>query len=381
MTELEFQQFKEFIDKLKSELLTLEDYENIFLELGGSDVIYKQDSNEWILKTMCHNVDLIGVKNKLYFYPDDHNLTCYTECSCSMDIIELVRKRFELIGEPKTLVQSVKWICNICNIPFKFKDDKILPKKDIYNWKSKLNKYIKRNKEEIELKIWDDNILNYFIELYHTSWIEDNISIESMEKYGIKYYARLDAIVIPCRDIEGNLIGIRVRFLNPELEYKYLPLKLLDGTEYKFPTNQILYGIWFTKSAIRKYKKAVIFESEKSTLQCDTYFGKDNFSVSLYGKAMSEEKRNMLIELGVNEVIIAIDWDYEVVGYEEDGVYKFTKEFEKYQKKVYSIGEWFKGFCKVTVLISYQGHRIHDSPSDRGKEKYLEIYNEREELY
>lgn len=140
MTELEFQQFKEFIDKLKSELLTLEDYENIFLELGGSDVIYKQDSNEWILKTMCHNVDLVGAKNKLYFYPDDHNLTCYTECSCSMDIIELVRKRFELIGEPKTLVQSVKWICNICNIPFKFKDDKILPKKDIYNWKSKLNK-------------------------------------------------------------------------------------------------------------------------------------------------------------------------------------------------------------------------------------------------
>lgn len=383
MNEVEFEQFKEFINKLKTEILTLENYETIFIELGGDNVIkpHSQNNNEWILKTICHNVDPDSSKYKLYFYPDSGNLTCYTECSCSFDIIELVKRRFELIGEPKTLLQSVKWICNTCNIPFKFKDDKILAKKNLYPWKSRLGKYIKKDKEEVELKVYDSSILSYFKPIYHQSWIDDNISIETMIKYGIGYYSYQDAITIPCKNIEGQFIGARVRFLNPNSEYKYLPLKLLDGREYKFPTNQVLYGIWYTKTGIRKYKKCILFEAEKSVMQCDTYFGNDNFAVGLYGKGMSEEKRNMLVELGVNECVIAIDYDFEKVGEEINGEYIFTEEFKKYEKKVYAIGQYFKGFCKVTVLISYGNHKIHDSPTDNGKERYLELYNNREELY
>lgn len=383
MTESEFQQFKEFIDKLKYEILTLDDYETLFCELGGYSVIKSQSEIEWKMYTMCHNIEPLEGSIKLYFYPYDRKIVCYTKCSCSMDIIELVKKRFELVGEPKTLVQSVKWICNTCGIPFKFKDDKILPKKNIYNWKSKLSKYNKKGKMYTEeLTQIDSNILRYFEPIYHDSWIKDNISIETMSKYEIGYYSYRDAITIPCYDDEGRLIGIRGRFLNPECEAKYKPIRMLNGREFKFPTGMVLYGYYQNKEAIKKHKTCVLIEAEKSVLQGDSYFGDENITVGLFGKAMSEEKRDLILKLGVNEVCIAIDFDYSKVGeYDEYGNYQFTEDFKSFEKNLYRIGEFFKGFVKVTALISYGGHKIHDSPTDNGKEFYLKLYKEREELY
>ena len=76
-----------------------------------------------------------------------------------------------------------------------------------------------------------------------------------MEKYNIGYYPLQDCITIPCFDDKANLIGIRGRFLNPESQVKYLPIRLLSGIEYKFQTNNYLYGIWYTKQAIKYHKK------------------------------------------------------------------------------------------------------------------------------
>ena len=222
---------------------------------------------------------------------------------------------------------------------------------------------------------YNRNVLLFFEPIYHQSWLDDNISIKTMEKYNIGYYPLQDCITIPCFDDKANLIGIRGRFLNPESQVKYLPIRLLNGVEYKFQTNNYLYGIWYTKQAIKYHKKCVLFEAEKSTLQCDTYFGEDNFSVSLYGSAMSKQKRDIILEQGVNEVIIAIDFDYDTI-LDENG--NKTEDFTQFENKVYKISKFFKGFCKVSALVSYGGHNYKDSPSDLGKEKYLELYKNRE---
>ena len=371
MTENEFEQYKEFIRKLKYEVMTLDDYELIFNRLGGQGVIKSQSDDQWILYTMCHNLNPFDGSPKLYFYTETRSLYCYTRCNKSYDLYELVRKRFELQGKKKNLYACVKWVCEQLNIPFKFTDEVQKSNTSLYNWKGLL-KYTKKGRQEKPLKIYDKSILNNFETIYHQDWIDDNISIETMEKYGIKYYPYNDSIIIPCLDRYGELIGIRQRFLDP-YGAKYLPLELLDGTSYEFPVNKTLYGLNYNADNIEHYKRVVLFEAEKSVLQTDTMFACKNFAVALYGKAMSKEKVKQILELGIEEVIIGIDFDYDEVGDNE--------LFNKFKDNVYRIGDYFKPYCKVTAMISYKGHDRKDSPSDKGMERYLELFNNREELY
>ena len=88
---------------------------------------------------------------------------------------------------------------------------------------------------------------------------------------------------------------------------------------------------------------------------------------------MSNSKLRQIIELGVDEVCIAIDFDYTEVG--------DNKDFNRFKDNIYRIGNYFKGFVKVTFLMSLGGHNKNDSPTDHGKEWYQELYDNRRELY
>lgn len=371
MNEVEYSQFKDFLHKLIYDIMTIEDYELIMRRLGVPNPI--KTSSDWRYKTLCHNIDVNKCGNNLSFRVEERNFYCFSDCNCSYNIITLLEKRFNLIGEKKTRFQCVKWICEQLNIPFDFKEEIKQSNVERYNWQESLGKYIKNKNNISELKVYDKNILNGFEKLYHQKWIDDNISIEVMEQYGIRYYLAHDSIVIPCLDKNGQLVGIRERFINPNSDFKYLPLQLLDGTSFKFPVNQTLYGLNYNAQNINHYKKIVIGEAEKFTLQCATYFGQKNYSVSLYGHAMSNSKLKQIIELGVEEVVIGIDFDYEEVG--------DNKDFNRFKDNVYRIGDYFKGFCKVSAMISYEGHNIKDSPTDHGKEWYKQLYENREGLY
>ena len=63
--------------------------------------------------------------------------------------------------------------------------------------------------------------------------------------------------------------------MRPDLieQAKYLPLYLLDGTCYKFNTNNIFYGINYNKPRIEECGEVVVVEAEKSVLKADTFMG------------------------------------------------------------------------------------------------------------
>jgi len=372
MDSQEFEQFKEFINKILYEKLSLDDYAFIMDKL---DIPLVQNSNVdyWTYKSGCHNADCTNAKGNLCFYLESKSFYCWSECNCAYNILTLVEQRFKILDKPMSRFKCMKWICEQLNIPFDFKSDNIEKPKNVYNWKASLSKYLTNGNKENELTFYDSKVLDYFPKIYHQSWLNDNISIEVMERYNIRYYPFRDQIVIPCYNIDGKLIGIRSRNLNPNCECKYIPLSTLDNTEYKFPVNNSLYGINYTKEGMRYRKKCLICESEKAVLQCETYFQRDNFAVGLYGKGMSKEKRNIILEQGINEIIIMLDFDYTEVG--------DNKEFNKFKDKVYKIGNYFKGFCKVTALITYEPHEYKCNALDMGKEKFIELYENREELY
>jgi hypothetical protein len=376
MNEQQFEQFTNFIDITLNETMTLDDYEVVMESLDVPNPT--KNTKEWMYKSMCHNIDLSHAKNNLAFYPNTRSYYCWSECQVSFNLITLLEQRFKIIDEPKSRFQCMKYICDVCDIPFNFADNSQPIKKKEYDWKKTLLKYLPNQTVVEEDVILDNSILDMFPRLYSDTWIDDNISIEVMEKYGIRFYPYAQCVIVPCRNIDGKLIGIRGRYLDPSIEHKWYPVRILNGRQFNFLTNNSLYGLWFTKQAIMRHKKVVLGESEKYTLQCETYFGSDNFSCSLYGKAMSEIKKMLLLRLGIIEVIIALDFDYESV-YDNEG--NFTPEFEKFKKNVYRIGDYFKSFCKVTALISYGGHKVNDSPTDNGKEWYKGLYDKREELY
>ena len=77
----------------------------------------------------------------------------------------------------------------------------------------------------------------------------------------------------------------------------------------------------------------------------------------------------MLVELGVNEVTIALDKQYPNTK---------SPEFGIYIKQVKKIINLFKPYCQVNViwdkedLLSYK-----DSPTDKGKEVFDILYEKR----
>ena len=382
MQEFNLESFSNFIKTTLFESMTVEDYILVIEELF--DTRPKNTHGKFIsFKSMCHNVDLHKCGYNLALNTENMIFTCYSHCG-SFDLLELLVKRFELIGEPKSRYKCMALICKTCGIPFEFADteEKVIE----YDWKRDIGKYSKKNKKNIdkqEIKVYNDRVLNYFPKLYHESWINDNISIEIMEQYEICFYPYRNAILIPCRNINGGLIGIRMRLLDPNSEHKYFPLYMLDSTTYKFPTGECFYGIYQAKEAIKKHKRAVLVESEKGHLQGATYYGiDDNVIIGNYGRGMSDKKRNMLLELGITELVLGFDFDYSKVGeYNDDGEWIKTEEFIKFEESIMRTAEYFRGYCKVTALVSYGGHKLKDCATDNGKEWYEKLFNEREVIY
>ena len=172
------------------------------------------------------------------------------------------------------------------------------------------------------------------------------------------YYQFGNQIIIPCYNDKNELIGIRARNLDPNASCKYVPYKDIDWRNgdkgwYKFNVGSTFFGLNHNLEAIRKTKKVIICESEKAVMQGDTYFGKNNIILGMYGSAMTITKRDIVLDMGIDEVIIAIDFDYDKESYHNEELYEDLTEWEIYERKVYKIADKFKGWCKVSVIIDF----------------------------
>ena len=103
-------------------------------------------------------------------------------------------------------------------------------------------------------------------------WEQEGISKEVIKSHNICYNPSSQAIVIPHYNINGELVGIRERTLIKENEIygKYRPM-YLNKTMYNHPLGFNLYNINFSKENIKRTKKAIIFEGEKSPLLYASY--------------------------------------------------------------------------------------------------------------
>jgi hypothetical protein len=111
-------------------------------------------------------------------------------------------------------------------------------------------------------------------------------------------------------------------------------------------------------------------ESEKSVLKYMSMFGIENdIAVACCGSNLSNAQINLLLNLGVEEIIIALDRQYKEVG---------DDEYQKWVKKLKTISKNYGNYVKITFMFDTD-HVIDykSSPIDEGKEKFLYLYKNR----
>lgn len=323
-------------------------------------------------QTICHG----GDSHKLCYFTETKEFYCYTNCG-KMSFYDLI-KRIRNIKSDK-FYDAVKYVAQKTGKSYNSnrtgiggKDRELAEDlNEMEELSEKRNR--KDKKEEFNNKIYDDKILNYFDPYtFYEGWIKDGISIKSMYKFNIRWYELEKHVIIPHYNINGELVGIRRRSLKPEDEKrKYMP-EYIDGILYEHPLGLNLYGLYENQEAIKRYKRAIIVEGEKSVLLSDTYYGRKSCTVATCGFNISDWQLNTLLKLGVEEIILGFDKDYDIT---KENIYKKNKKdligFENYKKRLRVLCERITPYCDTYILLDKKNLlKIKDSPFDEGKDVF-----------
>lgn len=354
------------VKKLKK-MLTLSHYDTILRELGIP--IFSKSNTEWRCFSGDRHKNPYDGSPSLIFYPDTKIFQGYS-AGRAYDAIALVQTRLNLLGQTCSFFDACNWILEKTGLdPTKIA--KPLTNSHVYDW-SELERFVRVRKYGNQLPEYNRNIIDTLPLLYPQAWINEGISEETMAKYQIRYYERCNQTVIPCFDDEARLIGVRVRNWDKDRveQAKYMPLITLDGQCYKFNTNQVFYGINYNKPEIERTGKVIIVESEKAVMKLDTYMGRHNIALGMYGSNLGIQRRNQLIKMGVNTVSYVVDNDF--IGQDDDF-------FEKWRKKIQHFIKLWDGFCRIEIVWDNLGLLgPKENATDRTKEVWEQLWENRE---
>lgn len=364
-------------DTIKNNL-TIQQVENLVAELGGEPML--RGNNILICKTICHG----GQSHKLYYYDNTKLFQCYTDCTGSFDIYQLVLKVKKIAGEKiiindsetrdYELPDAIIYVANFFGIQLSNEEflkgfEKLQDWEIFYKWEA--NKLKKSNSHIVNLPIYDDSFLKNLPTPRILPWEREGISQEIMKLHKICYDPKTQSIVIPHYNINNKLIGIRERTLVKEEEIygKYKPA-IFNNIMFNHPISFNLYNINWSKANIQNFKKVIVYESEKSTLQYSSYFSIENdISVAVCGSNLVNYQVSLLLSLGVEEIIIAFDRQYKEVG---------DDEYKKWVKKFQDIHNKYGKYVQISYILDKK-HLLDykDSPIDKGGEVFLKLFQER----
>ncbi len=213
-------------------------------------------------------------------------------------------------------------------------------------------------------KTYDESILDEYLKVPNERFQRDNISLEAQMKFGIGYDVGTDRITIPIRDQHGSLMGIKGR-RNHETDneedpkYLYLVPCQMSKTLFGYSTNySSMYG-----------GTVMVFESEKSVLQCASY-GYHN-AVALGSNSLSEYQAKMILSLNPQKVIFMLDSDLPLEN---------TKRNIDMLRSVAIMRDLQINYFDWTECLELPAKA---SPSDEGKEvlEYILAENIKDESY
>lgn len=195
-------------------------------------------------------------------------------------------------------------------------------------------------------------------------FLDDGIALDVQEDWGIRYEFDRDAILIPIHDCNDRLVGCKARSNDPHCDqdrrwYAYLPYRKTG----------VVYGYYKNYVNLRGAKAILVFESEKSVLQCAS-FGVHN-CVAIGGKNLSKQQMRILKSLMPEHIVLAYDEDVA------------EGELQYECKKL--VGERGLVNCQVDYIKDKSGlylpHGSKASPSDYGEEVFKDLWKNARHCY
>jgi DNA primase len=223
-----------------------------------------------------------------------------------------------------------------------------------------LNK-IKRQRQyydidEIELPILNETILNQFIYKPINKFLKDGISQQTLDFYKVGFDVMTQRITIPIRDLEGNLIGVKGRYIydykNTE-KYLYIKPYCADQSKTFFNYHNAL-------PYIKGKNEVIIGEAEKFPMQMRT-MGIYNV-ISIGSSGISRFQLQTLLNLQC-DIVLAYDKgiDWEII------------------LKDYSIFEGRRNL--YAIMDDFDLLPDKHSPSDDGIDFWNTLYNSKTQIY
>lgn len=335
------------------------DVYSLLEHLGGNP---KESNRGLDAQSICHNHDGSG-KHNLRYFSESHSFTCFSNCG-TMSIYDLVSNVLEL-----DFYNSFKYVLSFFNqsiydMSYKqksYEDDIDL---SFFNREFKV--------ESDKLKELSPKVLNVYYDQYYKGWINEGITIKTMQKYNIKTSIIDEQIIIPHYDEDNRLVGVRCRNLNKQLVNdgkKYMPVFQGDNM-LNHSTGSVLYGLNFNMEAINRTQKIILFESEKSVMKLDSYMPDMSIGVCLSGSNLTNKQVDIIKSLNVSEVIVALDKEFHDIGDQEEKY--FAKKIEE------TFLNKLSAFVNMSVLWdTKQKLDYQDAPVDKGINVFKELLNDR----
>lgn len=189
-------------------------------------------------------------------------------------------------------------------------------------------------------------------------FFEDGVSFDVQQYFGITFSHNDNAVVIPIRNMKGNLVGVKMR--NND---KNCPHEKRFWSEYNYPKTRVLYGLFHNYKKIIEKDTLIIFESEKGVLQAasiDCYV-----SIGIGGHNISPTQAKLIKSLMINKIIIAFDEGIDEWDIMEECA-KLVAHNNIYNPKIYYI------YDKNNQILP-EGSK--DSPIDHGKTVFQKLLN------
>ena len=332
------------------------------IEYYGLD--YREIGNSYQLRSYCHHPDGDG-SYKLYAYFDDDetvSLYCYSNCGF-MSLVDFIMHYKEY--DYHTAQSELDGIVGRHHMVG-------FVAQELYNPAKQLEKR-HEDKSIKDIKRLSAGILSSYSKYAYGGWVNENISVRTQAKFGIRYSIPENKIIIPQVDKNGELIGIRGRSLDPyevEMFGKYRPVRF-RGQTLSYPTSLNLYGLYQNRETIVKTKQVIIFEAEKSVLQLDTIMNGHGNGLALSGQSISDWQIKELMKLDINEVVVGLDKDYR-------------NEIERNLRAEVIVKMFSKLLIRFNVTIIFDEVDgpldYKDSPTDKGKEIFLKLMRTRKVL-
>lgn len=215
--------------------------------------------------------------------------------------------------------------------------------------------FIKRAEEQLdtELKVYDPNILPP--QACNLRFKRDGISYETQQKFDLRFDLDNNSILIPIYNTNGELVGCKARKNEDVVTNKY-------WAELPFSKTSVVYGLSQNYRSIVSKRKIIIFEAEKSVMQCCD-FG-CHIAVAVMGHDISKAQARIIKSLMCDEIIIAFD----------EGVSEY--EIKQAASMVY-----MKNMNKVSYLYGGLPKGSKKSPSDLGRGQFEKLYKSQKKTF